>query len=155
MTSKSLEDRFWEKVAIVPFNECWEWIGGKITAGYGSIMGDDRRQHGAHRVCWELVYGKIPRGLWVLHRCDNPSCVNPSHLFVGTYRDNIDDCVDKKRHSFGERNGRAKLTSDNAREIAGRLMLGEQQRPLAREFGVSQRLVLNIAKRRAWRAALA
>jgi hypothetical protein len=76
-------------------------------------------------------------------------------LFLGTNIENIWDCINKKRHSYGERNGRAKLTADNAREIAARLAMGEQQRPLAREFGVSQRLILNIAKRRAWRAALA
>jgi hypothetical protein len=88
---------FWAKVARGA--DCWEWGGARNTSGYGWFrFGPDRTPTGAHRVAYELSNGPIPDGLAVLHRCDNPPCVNPAHLFLGTNQDNVTDKVNKGRH---------------------------------------------------------
>ena len=90
-------ERFWNKVMkIVETDECWEWIAFKNKDGYG-LFGYNGKNQKAHRVSWQLHNGPIPDGLCVLHKCDNPSCVNPNHLFLGTNADNIKDRVNKNR----------------------------------------------------------
>lgn len=103
----------------IEYNEssgCWEWFGSKRN-GYGRmIIGSrtdgTRKSVSAHRISYELTYGEIPIGMEVCHKCDNPSCVNPSHLFIGTHQDNIDDRERKGRNIVftGEEQPRAKLT---------------------------------------------
>lgn len=89
--------RFWEKVRTQP-DGCWEWQGGRARFGHGLIhTGPGARLSQAHRVSWELNVGPVPPGACVLHRCDNPPCVNPAHLFLGTKHDNIRDMVAKGR----------------------------------------------------------
>jgi hypothetical protein len=104
-TPVSLWDRFWSKVEKGP--ECWEWKAGASSHGYGGfkVAGQLLR---AHRVAWELTYGPIPEGMVVCHRCDNPSCVRPDHLFIGTVADNNRDRSAKGRSAYGERNGSTK-----------------------------------------------
>jgi len=96
----SLAERFWDKVELIPFHECWEWTGGG-SRGYGQIqdtvLGRLRR---AHRVSWEIHCGQIPAGLFVCHHCDNRKCVRPSHLFLGTASDNLMDASRKGRLSY-------------------------------------------------------
>ena len=77
---------------------CWEWTGNKSSTGYGIILFNGKHV-GAHRVMWKVTYGEIEKNLCVCHHCDNPSCVNPKHLFLGTHQDNMKDCVNKKRHA--------------------------------------------------------
>lgn len=95
--SKPLAERFWEKVR--KSDGCWEWTGSRNAAGYGKLSegaaGSPRLR--AHRVSWELANGPVPAGLWVLHRCDNPPCVRPDHLWLGTRLDNMQDCARKGR----------------------------------------------------------
>lgn len=94
----TLAERFWAKVR--KSKGCWEWTGAKQHNGYGFIHTGGhviRRPLRAHRASWELHYGPIPAGLWVLHRCDNPSCVRPDHLFLGSRSDNMKDCAAKGR----------------------------------------------------------
>jgi hypothetical protein len=102
----TLEERFWAKVDRGDPDECWTWLAYRRPDGYGSLrmgtLGVDRRNERAHRLSWTLANGPIPAGLLVLHRCDNPSCVNPAHLFLGTDQDNADDRQSKGR---GVRNG--------------------------------------------------
>lgn len=76
---------------------CWEWTGNRHAFGYGLIQVSRARNEGTHRVMWKLAHGPIPKGMWVLHRCDHPWCVNPEHLFLGTPADNIHDMMAKGR----------------------------------------------------------
>lgn len=91
---KPLAERFWQKVK--KSDSCWEWQGANVPKGYG-IIGKDGRNQYAHRVSWELHTGVIPKGLLVCHHCDNPKCVRPDHLFVGTHQDNLRDMSRKGR----------------------------------------------------------
>ncbi len=95
----SMLDRFWEKVEIMGSRECWPWLSAVNQDGYGLFRTKSYGpMTGAHRIMWMLVNGEIPIGLSVLHHCDNPPCVNPDHLFLGTQQDNIQDMMDKGRH---------------------------------------------------------
>jgi len=98
-----LFERFWQHVRKA--RGCWEWTGTKSPRGYGVIhnRGGSPPQPRAHRVSWEIHFGPVPTGLLVCHRCDNPMCVNPAHLFLGTNQDNSDDMVAKGRQCKGER----------------------------------------------------
>ncbi len=95
---RTVEERnklFWDKVEII--NGCWLWMASRRSPkGYGQVVRYGKPQS-AHRVSWELANGPIPKGLCVLHKCDNPPCVNPSHLFLGTPKDNADDSIRKGR----------------------------------------------------------
>lgn len=142
--------RFWSHVAKA---DCWEWSGSRWPGGYGIMRLGDRRLQ-AHRFSWELHRGPIPTGLCVCHRCDNPPCVNPAHLFLGTHLENVLDSSRKgRRHTsrnVGERNGGAKLTADQVHAIraaAGRIT------QIARSFGVSSRAIRDIRAGRKWISA--
>lgn len=87
------QNRFWLKVAKVK-DGCWEWLASKNEAGYG-IFGVGKDTDKAPRISWRLINGKIPTGLIICHKCDNPGCVNPDHLFLGTHKDNRQDAIKK------------------------------------------------------------
>ena len=163
----ALKEQFWSRVKKANGNRCWEWIGGRSSQGYGSVPGGGC-YIGAHRFSWFLHNGVIPPKLWVLHECDNPPCVRPKHLFLGTRIDNIRDMMMKGRDNHatgadhpmnrrpelrlkGTKNGRALLTDDDVREIRVRVESGEQVAALARETGMSEGALRHIVKRRHWR----
>lgn len=151
----SLEDRFWSKVDKRGPDECWEWQASLLKSGYAWVyVGGGRRNRimkSAHIIAYELTNGPT-NGLHVLHTCDNPSCCNPKHLFLGTHQDNMDDKTEKDRQAKGENNGRAKLTEDNAIEIRQRYITGEYtQANLANMYGVSQSQIYRIVSGREWK----
>lgn len=121
---------------------CWRWRGSTAWNGYG-VVGFQGRQQKAHRVAWQLTRGPIPQGMRVLHRCDNPSCCNPDHLFLGTQLDNIADREAKGRGAKPP--SRRKLTRDEVAEMR-RLYaaLPISQAQLAEQFGVSRGNVSKI-----------
>lgn len=92
-------DRFWSKVDYGPRDRCWLWRGGICGKGYGNfgLNRNGEKMVMAHRMSWRLVYGDIPAGLFICHKCDNPRCVNPFHLFPGTRTENVQDMIRKKR----------------------------------------------------------
>jgi hypothetical protein len=139
---------------------CWEWQGYIDPRGYGSILFRGKRQ-GAHRTAWELTNGPIPEGLYVCHHCDNPVCVRPSHLFIGTVHDNNDDKIRKGRHRWGlglkpeqqargEQVRNAKLTEREVREIRQRVRDGERVCDLAKDYPVSNKTIYSIVSRESW-----
>jgi hypothetical protein len=148
---RSPEERFWEKVDRKGPNECWLWTAGALSAGYGSFHYNGTFI-GAHRFAWIVTNGPIPEGLFVCHRCDNPPCVNPAHLFIGSAADNIGDKVKKGRQSharvLGERHGMAKLTESDVRAI--RVAQGLTQRQIAALYGVTHKVIGLVRNRLAW-----
>lgn len=131
---------------------CWIWQLGRDASGYGTINRLDCQEKRAHRYFYEKRFGPIPAGMLVCHRCDNPPCVNPDHLFLGTYKDNAHDSMNKGRWPNGSQRSQAKLTESQVLEI--RLIYGSggtTQLDLARKFGVSRSLVRNIVLNKAWR----
>ena len=112
----------------------------------------DGKQIGAHAYSWMITNGDIAKGKWILHKCDNPSCVNPEHLFTGTYRDNIDDMVNKSRHGLGERNGRAKLSEKKVVQIRDLYSSGKFTHDhLSEKFKVSPALISCIITKKLWK----
>ncbi len=149
-TRQEFQRHFWSRV--VASGDCWLWMGGR-TRSYGHIWRDGRMIR-VHRLAWELLVAPIPEGVCVLHHCDNPLCVNPKHLFLGTHADNRADCVAKNRHSVGERHGMAKLTSGEVRWIRKAYAAGlETQQELADRFGVSQYATWAIIHPLTWKHA--
>lgn len=143
----TLEERFWTKVERSEFN-CWLWTASLWAGEYGAFFVDGRCKL-AHRIAWEIVCGIIPRDLCVLHKCDNPACVNPSHLFLGTHVENMADMVKKDRgKSFsGSAHPRAKLKEADVFRIKRD---SRPQEDIAAQYGVSQTAISDIKTGRRW-----
>jgi hypothetical protein len=145
---QKIEIRFQNYLMPEPNSGCWLWMGGTHKTGYGAFTICKRKQVSAHRISWEIHHGPIPKGFCVLHHCDNQSCVNPRHLFLGTNQDNSDDCVNKKRHTYGSHHKNAKITDDIAINIR---QDPRSLKKISESFGVSARLVFNIKHNMAWK----
>lgn len=139
----SLEIRFWERVSKT--DSCWIWMASCTNDGYGTIKKGGKHVL-THRLSWHMAYGPIPDGLSVLHSCDNPPCVNPDHLFLGTQKDNMRDMINKGRY-VGK--GNTILTDAQVREIRKRYAQGGiTYAKLGSAYGVSSSAVNHIVHRR-------
>lgn len=146
-----MRDPFWKKVDIRGANECWLWLSHVTRNGYGETSRNYQRW-GAHRLAWTLVNGEIPSEMFVCHTCDNPRCVNPSHLFLGTARDNARDRERKGRGADvrGELNAGAKLSEARVKSIRRQREKGVPIADLARRHGVSKAAISLAANRKTW-----
>lgn len=148
-----------ESSAVAVRSACIEWFMGKNSNGYGIFNIGGRKNHRqvlAHRMIYEISRGPIPRGMLVCHRCDNPPCVNPEHLFLGTSRDNTLDAWNKGRLPQippmpGELNPKAKLTEEQVIEIRRLYASGVFQKTIGAMFGIKQITVSNITTRKHWK----
>ena len=146
-----IEEHFWSRVQILGPNDCWLWQASRNRKGYGQVSVNSESVP-AHRVAWELTYGPIPDGLWVLHKCDNPPCTNPSHLFLGTNADNVADKVAKNRQPVGTKTHNAKLTEQQVIEARQRFAEGGITiTALAEECGVNRITMKNVLQCNTWR----
>jgi len=168
-------EKFWSRVERKDEQECWLWCGVVHQSGYGHFK-HQGQCFKAHRVAYALTYGEIEwttgrrgsRGLLVLHKCDNRSCVNPNHLFLGTQRDNMADCSVKSRIGHGSTHGLVKLTESDVAEIKAMHAQGVIGRPgrgwskavrsgeavsmakVGARYGVSGKTIEMVLRRRAW-----
>lgn len=142
-------DTFEQHLKLNDETGCMEWQRSTDKDGYGYVQANGKLMR-AHRVAYQRAKGPIPKGDWVLHRCDNPRCCNPDHLFLGDCRSNVDDKVTKGRHAFGEKGGRAKLTEDQVRSIRAEYDKGDRQVDLAARYGVHQTQISLIVTRKEW-----
>lgn len=154
--ARPIEERFWKKVDVngpcVLDTACWLWTGCTNKAGYGSIGlgGKGAGNRNVNRVSWELHFGEIPKGFFVCQKCDNPSCVNPEHLFLGTPKDNMVDMISKgrKRSALGSDSSNSKLIEDQV------LQIFSDERPykeIAKEFSITREQVSSIKHKKDWK----
>lgn len=142
-------ERFWDRVDKKEPDDCWLWTGA--TARNYGILTINYKSYYAHRLAWTLTYGPIRKNLHVLHHCDQPKCVNPKHLFLGSHADNMADMVKKDRQAKGELHSKTKLTDDNVREIHRLYSEGVKQNIIAQKFNMSVSSIYNIVKGRRWK----
>lgn len=142
-------ERFWEKVDKT--GDCWNWTAGKVHNGYGRFWFKGKTYQ-ANRFVWEIYNDPIPKGMLVCHKCDNPACVNPEHLFLGTDFDNMQDRNNKRRQAFGNKNGMAILTENDVREIVLKYKSGQySHRELAKMFKVGNTTIDDILRGTKWK----
>lgn len=149
---KTTVERFWEKVSKKD-SGCWLWNGTIDVNGYGRLgIGDD--YWGAHRLSWVIKNGDVPEGLFVLHKCDVRNCTNPEHLFLGTYKDNLEDAIKKGRWVAGKGSaiGTSKLKESQVEQIKTLYSTTQiTQAELASQFGVKENCIGHIVAGRSWK----
>ena len=149
---KDMISRFWSKVdkkrsdTFYKGTRCWVWTASTLGE-YGHIKIKNKARY-AHRISYEMTYKFIPKDKFVCHHCDNKLCVRPSHLFLGTQKDNIQDAINKKRTAKGETHGKAKLTEEQVKQIRAN---PRSERKLALEYNVRYCTIGNIKRRKTWK----
>jgi len=150
--TKDDADRFWAKVDRRGPNECWEWKEYRDRDGYGAFnLGG--RPYGSHRISLLLATGAIPDGMLACHKCHNPACVNPRHLYWGTPADNVRDMIEagRERYLFGEDNPCSRLSWDEVRRIRDDYARGVlSQAKMGEEYGLSQRAISKVVRNETW-----
>jgi hypothetical protein len=153
--ARTIEEYFAQRVSIDLLTGCWNWKSVLDKNGYGkcksSIVARKLNECSAHRGAYRHYIGEIPNGMHVCHKCDNPSCVNPEHLFLGTHDDNMEDRQRKNRTAKvqGEAHGKAKLTEKQIKEI--RQLQGQiSAEKVARQYGIAESTVYPIWTRKSW-----
>ena len=140
----------WARVEKRGPDECWLWRGHHAKFGYG-VSTINCVPVLLHRVAWEMTHGPIPKGNFVCHKCDNPRCCNPNHLFLGTQADNMRDAAVKGRMNRGEARWCAKLTEDDVREMRRLSASGERPAALSRKFGISLQNTIRVVRGQIWK----
>lgn len=143
----SVEQRFWSNVVGEPNSGCWLWMGPVDENGYARFRVGARKAR-MHRWAFETLVRPLSRSEIVCHKCDVPACVNPSHMFIGSQRDNVEDKVKKGRQSVGRKSPCAKLTEDQVRDIRAS---DETNRALGRKYGVTHGIIGKIKNREDWK----
>ena len=148
---KTLEERFLSKINKT--ETCWLWTKYKNKKGYGQFAVTSNNIQQAHRISYELYYGEFDNNLFVCHKCDNPSCVNPDHLFLGTPQDNMTDKVKKSRQSnlIGSYNPNHKLIEEDIIEIKNLLLSGMKQKEIAQKYNVDRMTIYYIKYNKTWK----
>ena len=147
----SIKERILSNIWIYSETGCWEWQGCKTKDGYGVIKIKGRTKR-VHRIAYRIFNGDFDPSLCICHKCDNPSCCNPNHLFVGTQKDNIRDMVAKGRSNKGEKNPLSKLTKEDIFDIRRLYRIGNlTQQEIADKFGVNQQTISKIVNRKNWK----
>jgi len=153
--TKSMIEKLYTNVSLV--GDCLLWNGGKNKKGYGVVWDENQKVVGVHRAAFKAMNGEIPAGAYVCHSCDNPSCIRPDHLWLGTAKENTLDMVSKGRwksppHYLGEISPRAKLANSDVMEIRRLLKSGVLDTELARKYTVSKAQISKIKMNRAWQS---
>lgn len=152
-TPSYIKKRFWSFVDVRGDDECWPWLAGFYDSGYGQFTYKRKKKYikvKASRFAWRLTKGKIPKGLLVCHSCDNPPCCNPNHFFLGTYKDNSHDSMNKKRHTYGVFHPGAKIGDTEVVKIFKLRSLGYSQSSIGEVVGLSQTHIGRILRRERW-----
>lgn len=146
----NLYTRFWANVETGENDACWEWKGRRNSSGYG-IFDHNNRPNIASRFCFEMQNGPLPSDIFVCHRCDNPACVNPRHLWPGTHRENMKDAVSKGRTRnaprYGSASNKAKLSEDAVHHIRASM---DPVKELASAYHVSTTAIRKVLNRENW-----
>ncbi len=148
----TLAKRFWEKVVVRGLDDCWEWTAYKNKNGYGTLQIDGESKLATHVLFYLRKGDWPPKGRTCNHHCDNPSCLNPIHIYLGTQKSNVRDRDFRGRgnQAKGEKNGRAKLTEEQVRRIKSLLCTGITRVALCRKFGVSRKSIYDIENGKNW-----
>ena len=154
-SQKTETDRFWLKVDKKHPDECWIWMGAKHKSGYGNFKLDNKKIVKSHRYSFLITHGQLDESLYVCHSCDNPSCVNPNHLWQGTAKENNKDCRDKNRAVFPpdqkvENHSQHILTNNDVLDIRKKFHNGVKQADLMRSYQVSRNTIYKICRNKSW-----
>lgn len=151
VTAKTEELKFWKRVAITSnIEKCWEWLGA-ISGGTGYGIAEYKNKlQGCHRIAWQIANKRKPTK-FILHSCDNRSCVNPNHLREGTHRDNMKDAVSRDRMAKGEEFVSSKLSEKEVRKIKQMLRNGVSGNKIANQYGVVRGTIYAIKHGKTWR----
>ena len=150
ITDAEREKLFWKKVAVTADSKCWEWLASKDEHGYGWFKTATKTIK-AHRYSYALRYGPFSDNLECLHGCDNPGCVNPSHLHLGSHTENMREMFERKRAAIGERASSAKLTADEVREIRELCAAGVLQKTVGDMYSMDRTTISGIVSHKQWK----